>query len=205
MFNYFWIYEAWFSQLKGIMYKCFKRIYEAWLLQLKGIMYKCFKRITVKPGRRSILINKMIDKKRRIKVKLTKVKQITGEGVTSAFLRNKLENQVVKLVNQISKEKSDNMKKQLKNILDTGQVHINEIWKIRSRARNKREQRIAVQNEEGNLLLEDNDIKAIYYRYYKELLKVRDPVPQALDYADEIDKLFEINMKIVSYDEEKNK
>ena len=187
------------------MYKCFKRIYEAWLLQLKGIMYKCFKRITVKPGRRSILINKMIDKKRRIKVKLTKVKQITGEGVTSAFLRNKLENQVVKLVNQISKEKSDNMKKQLKNILDTGQVHINEIWKIRSRARNKREQRIAVQNEEGNLLLEDNDIKAIYYRYYKELLKVRDPVPQALDYADEIDKLFEINMKIVSYDEEKNK
>ena len=67
---------------------------------------------------------------------------------------------------------------------------------------NKKEIRLAVEDEAGNLVLEEDQIKSRYNRYYTELLKVREPTPNSIKYVEEVNKMFQTSMTIFSYDGE---
>ena len=176
--------------------------YKKWHSQLKSIMYKSFHRITIKPGRKSNKVNEQISKKRRIRQEINKIRTASGDdGVITTFLKKELENQITLIADQIYQEKVEKTKRRLDSMLSTRKP-TNEIWKIRKSGMNKKERRLAVQDEKGKLLLDDSEIKNRYSNYYTELLKRREPTPEAKLYIDEINKLFEISMQVNSFDDD---
>ena len=71
----------------------------------------------------------------------------------------------------------------------------NEIWKVRSNVITKSNPKMAVEDENGELLVNKEEILKRHNEYYKSLLTTREPDPIVENLNREIDKQFKINMK----------
>ena len=113
-------------------------------------------------------------------------------------------NKIKELNSQISEEIQNVKKAKLQNRLDrlveNKSSVSNEIWNIRRKAIGNADLKLTIKSQEGEKLTEQEDIKARYLEYFCELLEPRPPATDYSQHAIEINKLFNINMQITSYD-----
>ena len=177
--------------------------YKRWQNQVQGLMYKCFQRISVKHGKKSGTVRKMIKNKRKIKNEISKLNTIgIKDGIINRYMKNKLDKQIEEIINEIQREKTQKVKMRLEQMLERGESQSNEIWNLRKRAMAGKEPKIAILDSNGNMLINENLIQNRYNEYYKNLLKPREPKESNKKFSEEIHKIFEINMKIRQYDED---
>ena len=169
---------------------------------MKSAMYKCFERVTIKNKIGNKRICGEIKCKRELRKKLKQVEKLGIKGgIVHTKIKEELQKQTSKIVEEIENEKIYRIKKRIEAITEN-KSKSNEIWKVRKQATKQADKQLAIKDEEGNLLTKTEDIQKRYLRYYLELLKPREPDIEAKTIIEEINKTFELQMKVRSCDQE---
>lgn len=178
--------------------------YNRWFKQLKGIMYQKFTRATKKNKMKSKAIKGKIKVKNNLKRELQKAKNsgLSG-GILESQLNAELTNILEDIGEEIQNEKREKIQKRMERITSKSSTATNEIWKVRKNVLTKSDQRMAIDDINGNILTNKENILERHNEYYRELLKTREPEPEAEEINREIEKQFEINMENKLYDADK--
>ena len=181
--------------------KDINRKYNRWEKQLKSLMHQSFKRSTIKPGQGNSKTREIINQKRKIRRRmgeLEKLQQNDKDEYTN--LKLNLNKKIEEIAEEQDKDRANRIKKRMDAILMTGADRRNEIWKIRKKATNTKEPKLAIKNENGELLTDKADILNRYNEYYTNLLQPRPPNPGSIEYINQSEKLFETCKSTLVYD-----
>ena len=177
--------------------------YNRWQQQLKKVMYTCFKRVTVKSKIGNPEINKAIQEKRKIRREIRKLKKIKEmkEGVILAAMEKALTNKVSTITVMIEEERKKVIESRMEKLVNSNKGS-SEIWKIRKNVTRRNEAKLAIDDKDGNLLTDQEEIRTRYVEYYEDLMKSREPDEQLLELIEMKDEKFRMNMEVQRYEDE---
>ena len=124
------------------------------------------------------------------------------EGVYVKQLKEKLQEVLTEIGVEIEKEKKEKITRRMQRIIEKQSTSTNEIWKVRSNIIKRPDIKMAVEDDEGKLLTNKDDILRRHNEYYQSLLTTRKPEPEAEDINKEIEDKFHLNMENAEHDSE---
>ena len=176
--------------------------YRRWTKQLKSVMYKTIDRITINNKVTNDIIKKEMERKRKIN---KEIKRLQGKGI-HGILIEKLKKEIQQIVNtiidEISKENSEKLKRRLKRFVNNRNSKANDIWKMRKRCMEKKEQKLAIKNENGEVITNKDDIFKEYERHFKQVLTNRTIKEGFEHYEKEINQQIETYKNIHEYEDD---
>ena len=177
--------------------------YKKWIKEVKTLMYKHFNRATKKSKPQSKIIKNKIKVKNKISKEITNLKKDNRcEGEYVNRLKEKLQEVLTEIGVEIDKEKKEKITSRMQRIIEKQTTSTNEIWKVRSNIIKRPDIKVAVEDDEGKLLTNKDDILLRHNEYYQTLLTTRKPEPEAEDINKEIEDKFQLNMENDEHDSE---
>ena len=137
----------------------------------------------------------------QIKKELNKLK-IAGQtgGDVEAVLKEKLNKILNEIGEEIESERKEKIRKIMLRIVEKQTTATNEIWRVRSNVIKRSDAKMAVEDEEGTLITNKEDILLRHNEYYRSLLQTRKPESEAEQLNEEIENNFKLNMENKLYD-----
>ena len=176
--------------------------YKRWTKQLKSVMYKNIHRITIKNKITNDVIKNEMENKRKINQEIRRLQEKGINGTVIEKLINENKKSIEAITEQIDKEKSENLEKRLEKYIYDKNSKINDIWKMRKNCIMKHEQKLAIKNEQGEVLTTKEKIFEEYQKHFQNVLKNRSIKEEYTKYENEISKQIEIYKNITEYDKD---
>lgn len=175
--------------------------YKRWFKQMKNLRYQHFTKATKKSKYRSKTIKEKIKMKNKIRRELTNIKNngLTG-GDIEENVRERLSKVLTEIGNAIECERKEKIMRRMQRIVEKQSTATNEIWKVRRNVIKRTDAKMAVEDNDGNLLTCKEDILLRHNEYYSSLLQARKPDPAAEGLNNEIEENFKLNMENKTYD-----